>query len=262
MGDTWIRILKSVGPKLVPFFKTVAIYFVLSIHAERPSLLAMLIKCLPIISLIVFVLLHGMSLGDEYTFSRRILTGLLFSCVGDALLIWPQYFIYGMGAFAVAQIMYTAAFGFKPLNAPLGIALYVLGTVAVLFLMPGLHGVLAVGVPLYSVLLMTMIWRATARVQFFEELWTWTKLCSCAGGIVFGISDNLIAFNQFYKPLPHAEVLIMTTYYAAQLGIALSVVDSKGSYNVAHSSSQANKRKTSSTSSQAGNRIKKAIPLR
>jgi len=224
--------------------------------------LAMFIKCLPIISLIVFVLLHGMSLGDEYTFSRRILTGLLFSCMGDALLIWPQYFMYGMGAFGVAQIMYTAAFGFRPLNLPLGIVLYVLGTVAVLFLMPGLDGVLAVGVPVYSILLMTMIWRATARVQFFEELWTWTKLCSCAGGILFGISDNLIAFNQFYKPLPHAEVIIMTTYYAAQLGIALSVVDSKGSYNVTQSSSQAIKSKTSSTSSQTGNRMKKAIPLR
>jgi len=203
-----------------------------------------------------------MSLGDEYTFSRRILTGLVFSCVGDALLIWPNYFMYGMGAFGVAQIMYTAAFGFKPLNIPLGIALYVVDTVAVLFLMPGLDGLVAVGVPVYSVLLMTMIWRATARVQFFEELWTWTKLCSCAGGIVFGVSDNLIAFNQFYKPLPYAQVLIMTTYYAAQLGIALSVVDSKGSYNVARPSSQANKPKTSSTSSQAGNRIKKAIPLR
>jgi hypothetical protein len=34
--------------------------------------------------------------------------------------------------------------------------------------MPGLDGLLAVGVPVYSVLLMTMIWRATARVQFFE----------------------------------------------------------------------------------------------
>jgi len=34
--------------------------------------------------------------------------------------------------------------------------------------MPGLHGAVAVGVPVYSVLLMTMIWRATARVQFFE----------------------------------------------------------------------------------------------
>jgi len=34
-----------------------------------------------------------------------------------------------MGAFGVAQIMYTAAFGFKPLNIPLGIALYVVDTV-------------------------------------------------------------------------------------------------------------------------------------
>jgi uncharacterized membrane protein YhhN len=44
----------------------------------------------------------------------------------------------------------------------------VLFVAAVIILMPGLHGVLIVGVPLYSVLLMTMVWRATARVQFFE----------------------------------------------------------------------------------------------
>lgn len=256
------QVLKSVGPKLVPFFKTVAIYFVLFIPVDRPSLFAMLIKCLPIISLIVFVLLHGMSLGDEYTFSRRILTGLLFSCVGDALLIWPQYFMHGMAAFGVAQIMYTAAFGFKPLNATLGAVLYTFGATAVISLMPGLHGILAVGVPAYSFLLMTMVWRATARVQFFEELWTWTKLCSCAGGIVFAVSDTLIGFHHFYKPMPYAQAFIMITYYAAQLGIALSVVDSKASYNKAQASALANKQTTSSTSSHAGNRMKKAIPLR
>jgi len=44
----------------------------------------------------------------------------------------------------------------------------ILFAAAVLFLMPGLDGLVAVGVPVYSVLLMTMIWRATARVQFFE----------------------------------------------------------------------------------------------
>jgi hypothetical protein len=33
-----------------------------------------------------------------------------------------------MGAFGMAQIMYTAAFGFRPLNVPLGIVLYILGT--------------------------------------------------------------------------------------------------------------------------------------
>jgi uncharacterized membrane protein YhhN len=63
----------------------------------------------------------------RYTFSRRILTGLLFSCLGDALLCWPQYFTHGMTAFGVAQIMYTAAFGFEPLNAMLGAALYTFG---------------------------------------------------------------------------------------------------------------------------------------
>jgi hypothetical protein len=44
----------------------------------------------------------------------------------------------------------------------------ILFVTAVILLMPGLHGILVAGVPVYSVLLMTMIWRATARVQFFE----------------------------------------------------------------------------------------------
>lgn len=57
--------LKSVGPKLVPFFKTVAIYFVVFLPHDVPSFLAMLLKCLPIISLMIFVLLHGMNLTDQ-----------------------------------------------------------------------------------------------------------------------------------------------------------------------------------------------------
>jgi hypothetical protein len=32
-----------------------------------------------------------------------------------------------MAAFGVAQVMYTAAFGFKPLNATLGAAFYTFG---------------------------------------------------------------------------------------------------------------------------------------
>lgn len=224
------QVLKSVGPKLVPFFKTLAIYFVLYLPVDRPSCFAMLIKCLPILSLIVFVLLHGMSLGDEYAFSRRILFGLAFSCLGDALLVWPQYFLHGMASFGVAQIMYTSAFGFAPFNAALGGVLYCMCGLAVSMLIPGLEGALLVGVPIYSTLLVTTVWRAIARVQFFQELWTWTKLCSCAGGIMWAISDALIGFHHFHHPIPYSQALIMVTYYAAQLGIALSVVDSKANY--------------------------------
>uniref|UniRef100_A0A1B6LWI5 lysoplasmalogenase n=1 Tax=Graphocephala atropunctata TaxID=36148 RepID=A0A1B6LWI5_9HEMI len=223
--------LKSVGPKLVPFLKTVAIYFVLFIPVERPSCFAMIIKCLPILSLIVFVLLHGMSLADEYAFSRRILFGLVFSCFGDALLVWDDYFLHGMFAFGIAQTIYTSAFGFKPLNPALGSFLYSLCGISLFLLLPGLSGVLAVGVPLYSFLLVTTVWRAIARVQFFEELWTWTKLCSCAGGIMWAVSDALIGFHHFHHPIPYSQALIMVTYYAAQLGISLSVVDSRANYH-------------------------------
>ncbi|XP_046626337.1 lysoplasmalogenase-like protein TMEM86A [Neodiprion virginianus] len=219
------QVIKSVGPKLVPFFKSVSVYFVLL--AEQPSLLTACFKCLPIISLIVFILLHGINLSEEYAFPRRIVTGLLFSCIGDALLVWPACFVPGMGMFAIAQVIYTKAFGFVPLNGVLGAILYALCAVAIFLLMPGLNGVLMIGVPLYTILLTTMAWRAIARVQFFEELWTWSKMCSCAGGICFVISDALIGFHYFHSPISYAQVFIMITYYAAQLGIALSAVDSR-----------------------------------
>ncbi|KYN13781.1 Zinc/cadmium resistance protein [Trachymyrmex cornetzi] len=64
-----------------------------------------------------------------------------------------------------------------------------------------------------------------------NELWTWTKLCSCIGSICFVISDTLLGFHYFHNPLPYSQVSIMLTYYAAQLGIALSAVDSKNNSN-------------------------------
>lgn len=64
----------------------------------------------------------------RYKYSRRILSGLIFCCIGDALLIWNQYFDLGMVAFIIGHINYVLAFGFKPLNLPLGLILYFLGT--------------------------------------------------------------------------------------------------------------------------------------
>ncbi|XP_031781665.1 lysoplasmalogenase-like protein TMEM86A [Nasonia vitripennis] len=225
MSTSTGQVLRSVGPKLVPFFKSVCVYFVLL--AEQPCLLTACFKCLPIISLIVFILLHGINLSKEYAFNRRILTGLVFSCLGDALLVWPSCFVFGMAMFAIAQVMYTTAFGFSPFNAKLGAFIYALCAIIIYTLMPGLSGVLKIGVPVYTLLLGTMSWRAIARVQFYGGKWTWTRLCCCIGSICFVISDTLIGFHHFYKPVPYPQITIMLTYYAAQLGIALSAVESK-----------------------------------
>ncbi|XP_046376069.1 lysoplasmalogenase TMEM86A-like [Haliotis cracherodii] len=222
-----LTVLKSVGPKLVPFFKTVAIYFVLFGDEERSSIFFCIVKLLPIISLILFVLMHGMNLSEYYRYSRRILIGLVLSCFGDAFLVWKKtYFEAGIIMFALAQLQYARAFGWRPFNPYAGTVFAVLSGVIFYHLQTSLEGILMYMVGGYLVLISIMGWRAVARVRFFDDLWTWTKLSSCAGAICFMISDLTIAVDKFVRPVPFAHPIIMVTYYAAQFGISLSVVDS------------------------------------
>ncbi|XP_019869562.1 lysoplasmalogenase-like protein TMEM86A [Aethina tumida] len=223
------EVVKSVGPKLVPFFKTTAIYFVMFISTEKPSIFSTVIKCLPIWSLMLFVLLHGLSLGDQHKYSRRILIGLLFCSIGDACLIWPGYFEPGMLSFAVGHVYYVLAFGFRPLNMKIGAFLCVLAAISLALLIPGLEGVLKVGVPIYTMIITVMVWRGIARAQFLENEWTFSSICSCLGAILFALSDLILGLDMFSSKVEHSQALVMSTYYAAQLGIALSVVDSKSS---------------------------------
>lgn len=213
----------------MPFFKTVTIFFVLFPDNSRlDSWLYLIIKCLPVASLIVFVLLYGMSFSEAYSYSRKILLGLVFSILGDAFLVFKHgYFIHGVGCFAIAQAFYAWAFGFKPFNPYAGTVLSVLGSLIYMFLLPGLDGVMVYVVAAYLLLIATMGWRAIARVQIFDDMWTWTSLVGCAGALCFAVSDLLIAVEKFRYHVPYSHPIIMVTYYAAQLGISLSVVDSQ-----------------------------------
>jgi uncharacterized membrane protein YhhN len=43
------------------------------------------------------------------------------------------------------------------------------------------------------------------------------------GAILFLVSDSVLAINRFAKPFRAAEALLLTTYFAAQTLIALSL---------------------------------------
>lgn len=226
--------MKSVGPKLVPFFKTCTIFFVLFADTPASETSApwffCIIKCLPIISLILFVLLNGMNITEYYRYSRRVLIGLIFSCLGDACLVWKKYFEVGVGCFAIAQICYARAFGWKPLNLYAGAVFAALGVVVYLFLSVALKGIMLYMVAAYVGVICTMGWRAVARIptfNFFDDQVTWTQMSGCFGALAFVTSDLVLAVDKFIMPLPYAHPIIMVTYYAAQFGIALSVVDSQ-----------------------------------
>lgn len=213
--------VRSAGPKLIPFFKTLAIYFMVFIPHDKPGFIAALLKCLPIISLIIFNLWHKLE-EKNAIFRRKIVYGLIFSCIGDFCLVWPNTFDLGMLAFAIGHINYIKAFGFSPLCPRIGFCVYSFCVIGVIWFFPGLHGVLVPGVPIYSFIIGTMLWRALSRLN--KEC-SGAKICAVIGAVCFVLSDILIGIDKFKFKLNHDQILIMTTYYAAQLGISLSILD-------------------------------------
>ena len=211
----------------MPFFKTVAIFFVLFPGAVlRESVWSVLFKCSPIVSLIAFVLMHGMSLSEFHSYSRRIVAGLVFSIIGDAFLVYSsKYFMHGLVMFAIGHMFYTVAFGFRPLRLARLPPLVVAGGLVYGLLLPGLPSKLVWPTLVYMCCIGVMLWRAVSRVEFSDGLWTWTSMCSFLGAISFIVSDMAIAIVKFRFSFPYSDLFIMSTYYFAQCGIALSVVD-------------------------------------
>ncbi|XP_071831315.1 lysoplasmalogenase TMEM86A-like [Apostichopus japonicus] len=219
-------IVKSVGPRLLPFFKTSFLFFLLKPYESGPSVYSVVVKCLPVICLCGFVItyIRGVSMRQRY--SLCILAGLILSCFGDACLVfYKQYFIHGLLFFALAHVLYIVAFGAQPLKLPVAIICGFFAAGLYAFLVPGFKNEMVWLCLIYVILIFTMFWRAVARIHPFGNMWTWTKMCACIGALLFLISDFFLAVDKFRFAIPYRHQIVMSTYYSAQLGIALSVVD-------------------------------------
>ncbi|XP_034485841.1 lysoplasmalogenase-like protein TMEM86A [Drosophila innubila] len=217
-----LQFAKSNSLKLAPFFLSVLLYFALVRKDPQGELWTTVVKCLPIVALMVYVLIKGFALNKHYRRSQLILLGLIFSCGGDALLN-VNLFPFGMVSFGVAHIFYISAFGWHPPKWILGVCLYVPVALFVVFVHKHLDEILVIGVPIYCVLISTMLWRALARAVDAKSFLT---IFCAVGATLFVISDALIAVTMFLSvALPGARLQIMITYYVAQFAIALSTAD-------------------------------------
>lgn len=208
--------------KLAPFFISLVLYFSLVRKDPEGELWTTVLKCLPIVALMFYVLIKGFSLKKQYRRSQLILLGLVFSCGGDALLN-VNLFPFGMVSFGVAHIFYMSAFGWHPLKWVIGVCLYVPVVVFIVLVHKYLDDILVIGVPIYCVLIITMLWRSLARAVDAKSL---LAILCAFGAVLFVISDALIAVTMFLSvDLPSPRLQIMITYYAAQFAIALSTAD-------------------------------------
>jgi uncharacterized membrane protein YhhN len=151
-------------------------------------------------------------------------TALSFATLGDILLDLPgNYFVQGLAAFLVTQLLYAGLFARhwqRPLRLPaLGIVVLLFSLTLTIWMLPGL-GKLTIPVLCYIGALTLMA--ESAILANFKQRWiVW-------GAILFLLSDSLIGVNRFKLALPLRDYLVWATYYFGQCGITLGYLREKG----------------------------------
>ncbi len=198
---------------LVIFFSLIYIFLI----PDEPFLLKITFKIIPMILMILFVFLKRNS--NNPAFSKWLLFGLIFCMLGDATLHW---FLLGLSCFLVGHICYIVAFfkvKKKAINVYIAIFLLAYGLMMVAWIAGNLfksgNYILSVAVCFYIAVILTMGWSA---IQSYSPL-------LIIGALSFIFSDSILAINKFITDIPMSHVLIMKSYYGAQLLFTLSLLN-------------------------------------
>lgn len=176
------------------------------------------------------------SMAQAAGYRRAVLAGMGLSCLGDIALMLPMdAFVPGLVAFLLAHVCYIVAFraGIHA-GRGLGVAAVLLGAFAagnLIALWPHLPADMRVPVLAYVVVLAVMAILALARhcrVPTPQGIDRRSTAWAAGGAVLFVASDCLLAWDRFGGGLPMASLLVLSTYYAAQYGIARSVPGAQG----------------------------------
>ena len=150
---------------------------------------------------------------------RLIIIGLFFCMLGDAFIAFS--FVAGLGAFLVGHVFYLTGFiKMSSLNKvrlyavfPIAFYSFIIGRQLIAALLRGGEDGLVIPVVAYMLVISVMALTAILTGNGWAT----------AGSLLFVLSDSILSWNRFVSDIPFSDVLIMTTYYSAQLLIATSL---------------------------------------
>ncbi len=158
--------------------------------------------------------------------------GLVLSLAGDVLLMLPErFFLAGLVAFLLAHLAYIAGFnwgGPPPLAAtlvaaaPVAAAGYLLVSRVITALLARGRRRLVGPVAAYGVVISLMVLSALttpARPAWDSSAARWASL----GAVLFLVSDAILAWNRFVRPMRFGQLLNLTTYHLGQIALIAGV---------------------------------------
>jgi len=188
---------------------------------QKSSILKYIFKPLTTILIITLAVFQQSEISETYKY--LIIIGLVLSLFGDIFLMLPSdKFIQGLASFLVAHIFYIWAFtlGFGPyFEFQLLIPAAIYAIVFLWILLPK-TGKMKLPVLIYALMLMVFMWQATGRFFYLADA---SALYSILGAVLFVISDSVLAFDRFARTYKFSQTLILSTYWGAQILLALSI---------------------------------------
>ncbi|MEN7548132.1 lysoplasmalogenase [Rapidithrix thailandica] len=181
----------------------------------------------PLIMIWVLVYFAWQSKGIRHVIKQPLFFAFVFSWGGDVALLFQQknelFFLLGLGSFLIAQISYVVAFTFSVRGhakagfikrQPWWVLLIIMyGGLLYALLFENLDSTLKIAVFIYAASLVVMGLAALNRRGCVPASSFWFVMC---GGVLFILSDSVIAINKFLLPFEGANILIMSTYILAQ----------------------------------------------
>lgn len=178
----------------------------------------------PLTIILIIIIAFQQDLHISLTYKTFIILGLIFSLIGDVFLMLKKsdFFIQGLSAFLIAHIAYLIS-----ITGSIGFQLNYITLIPVIFILIGFSRIIIPKtgnkknyVMVYSSIVFILLWQAVNRFLFLPNDYT---LYAAVGIMLFVVSDSLLAYNKFVKSFKYAQIIILVTYYSAQLLIALSI---------------------------------------
>lgn len=153
----------------------------------------------------------------------KLIFALIFSTLGDIFLLFKGelFFILGLGSFLIAHVWYIVIFanrlrGKGNLKSLVILILPVLVYLGVfLSLLWNQEKMIPMRIPVvvYACVISTMLLLASSLFLANDK----SKIQLLFGALFFVISDSCLAWNLFHSEIPHASLIVMSTYLLAQL---------------------------------------------
>lgn len=218
--------LTKIEQKFTAIYTVIVLLELISRNFIELETLHYFAKPLIVLSLLIFFFSQSQHINK--TIKTLMVLALMFSIIGDVALLFdgikPIYFIVGLAAFLLAHVMYVLVF-LKQRDTkknPLGFILLMLLYAALLFylLKDGL-GDLLIPVIVYMIVILCMSTTAFLRLKHNNKpSYNWVFI----GGILFMISDSILAIDKFYQSFNLSSIGIMLTYALAQYCIVIGIL--------------------------------------